>query len=125
MGEVRITKKLYVYQLAYDYYNEEYRVKMDYFFAEDKGLYYEPIVVSHKLPITQGDIQKKRLGKIWHWYYETIVLEEPDCEKVKEIFMRMINKRIRDLMHRMSRYEEMKMAVEDFKQEECEDYETD
>lgn len=49
--------------------------------------------------------------------YETIFLEEPDCEKAKEIFLQMINKIIRGLMHRMSRYEEMKIAVEDFKQE--------
>lgn len=117
-------KKLYVYQLWYDYSKNEYMFQMDYFYVEDKETYYKPIDLPEKPCITRSEIQKKQIGIIHHWMYETIFLEEPDCEKAKEIFLQMINKIIRDLMHRMSRYEEMKMAVEDFKQEECEDYDT-
>ena len=110
-------KKLYVYQLWYDYSKNEYMFQMDYFYVEDKGTYYQPIDTPDKLCITRGEIQKKQIGKIHHWFYETIFLEEPDCEKAKKIFLQMINKIIRSLMHRMSRYEDMKIAVENFKQE--------
>lgn len=110
-------KKLYVYQLWYDYSKNEYMFQMDYFYVEDKETYYKPIDVPEKPCITRSEIQKKQIGKIHHWMYETIFLEEPDCEKAKEIFLQMINKIIRGLMHRMSRYEEMKIAVENFKQE--------
>ena len=90
--------------------------QMDYFYVEDKGMYYQPIDIPGKPCITRGEIQKKQIGKIHHWIYETVFLEEPDCEKAKEIFLQMINKTIRSLMYRMSRYEEMKIAVENFKQ---------
>lgn len=41
-------KKLYVYQLWYDYSKNEYMFQMDYFYVEDKETYYKPIDVPEK-----------------------------------------------------------------------------
>lgn len=118
-------KKLYIYSLEYDYKKQKYVVQMDYLFATDQGSHYQPVDVPEKRAFTKIAIYKRCIGSLIDSYNDFVVLEKPEYEKAKRIFKRMIEQRISVLMGEMYRYEEMKIAVEDFKQEECEDYETD
>lgn len=108
-------KKLYIYSLGYDYYKRGYVVKTDYCFALDYDSYYQPITVPEKPSFTESEIRKKWIGKILHRFGDIIILEEPDNEKAKDIFLCRINHKIRSLIMKMYRYEGMKIAVENFK----------
>lgn len=118
-------KKLYIYSLEYDYKKQKYVVQMDYLFATDQGSHYQPVDVPEKRAFTKIAIYKRCIDSLVDSYNDFVVLEKPEYAKAKRIFKRMIEQRISVLMGEMYRYEEMKIAVEDFKQEECEDYETD
>lgn len=117
VGEVIRTKKLYIYLLEYDYKKQKYVVQMDYLFAIDQGSHYQPVDVPEKRAFTKIAIYKRSIGSLIDSYNDFVVLEKPDYAKAKRIFKLMIEQRINILMGKMYRYEDMKMAVEDFKQE--------
>lgn len=112
-------KKIYSYSLENDYLKKEYVMKTDYCFAEDRGSGYRPISLPQKSPFTLSDIPKNRLGIVLDCFYDgyRIILDEPDHEKAKEIFEQMLNKNIRNLMYQVIRYEKMKIAVEEYKED--------
>lgn len=81
-------KKLYVYQLWYDYSKNEYMFQMDYFYVEDKETYYKPIDVPEKPCITRSEIQKKRSGKFTTGCMKLSFWKNPIVRKLRKYFYR-------------------------------------
>lgn len=106
--------KLYFYILDRD--RDKWNLHLEECEVIEKSKTYKPVT---KFPdeIYNSLIKKESIGNFINEYSKVVVLDSPDYEKAKEIFLKKYNNNLNALRKSINFYEELKSAVEDYKED--------
>lgn len=103
--------KLYFYILDTDRKTGKWNLRLEECEVIEKPKTYKPVT---KFPagIYVSFIRKESIGNFISEYSKTIVLDAPDYEKAKEVFLKKYDNELNTLRKRIDLYEELKYAIE-------------
>ena len=109
--ERRNLMKLYFYILGTDRKTGKWNLRLEECEVIEKPKTYKPVT---KFPagIYVSFIRKESIGNFISEYSKVIVLDAPDYEKAKEVFLKKYDNELNALRKRIDLYEEIKSAVE-------------
>lgn len=107
--------KLYFYILDSDRKTGKWYLRLEECEVMEKPKTYKPV---DKFPhgVWNSFIKKKNIGHFIDGFLDIVVLDKPDYEKAKEVFMLKYNSIIRGAQATISKTEEMVAAVENYKE---------
>ena len=102
--------KLYFYILDSNRKTDEWNLRLEECEVTEKPKTYKPAT---KFPdgIYASFIRKESIGNFINEYSKVVVLDTPDYEKAKEVFLRNFTQRAEELKEKLSVYEDMIAAV--------------
>lgn len=108
--------KLYFYILNSDRKTNKWNLRLEECEVIEKPKTYKPVT---KFPdgIYGSLIMKKSIGNFISEYSRVVVLDAPDYEKAKEVFFKKYDNELNTLRKRINFYEELKSAIEDYKED--------
>lgn len=108
--------KLYFYILDSDRKTDEWNLRLEECEVTEKPKTYKPVT---KFPdgIYASFIRKETIGNFINEYSKVVVLDTPDYEKAKEVFLKKYDSKLDALRKRINLYEKLKSAVEDYKED--------
>lgn len=108
--------KLYFYILDSDRKTGKWNLRLEECEVMEKPKTYKPAT---KFPdrIYASFIKKESIGNFINEYSKVVVLDAPDYEKAKEVFFKKYDNELNTLRNRINFYEELKSAVEDYKED--------
>ena len=108
--------KLYFYILNNDRKTNKWNLRLEECEVIEKPKTYKPVT---KFPDGTycSFIKKESIGNFISEYSEVVVLDSPDYEKAKEVFLRKYDNELDTLRKRIDFYEKLKSAVEDYKED--------
>lgn len=108
--------KLYFYILDSDRETDKQNLRLEECEVIEKPKTYKPVT---KFPdgIYASFIKKESIAHFINEYSKAVVLDAPDYEKAKEVFFKKYDKKLNALRKAINFYEELKSAVEDYKEE--------
>ncbi len=108
--------KLYFYILDSDRKTDEWNLRLEECEVTEKPKTYKPVT---KFPdgIYASFIRKESIGNFINEYSKVVVLDAPDYEKAKEVFLKKYDIELDALKKRINLYEKLKSAVEDYKED--------
>lgn len=108
--------KLYFYILDSDRKTDEWNLRLEECEVTEKPKTYKPVT---KFPdvIDASFIKKESIGNFINEYSKVVVLDAPDYEKAKEVFFKKYDNKLNALRKIINFYEELKSAVEDYKED--------
>lgn len=108
--------KLYFYILNRRIETDKFKLRVEECEVVEKPKTYKP---ADKFPhgVWNSFIKKESIGHFIDGFLDIVVLDKPDYEKAKEVFMLKYNSIIRGAQATISKTEEMVAAVENFKEE--------
>ena len=107
--------KLYFYIMDSDRETGKWNLRLEECEVVEKPKTYKPV---NKFPhgVWNSFIKKESIGHFIDSFLDIVVLDKPDYEKAKEVFMLKYNSIIRGAQATISKTEEMVAAVENFKE---------
>lgn len=108
--------KLYFYILDSDRETDKWNLRLEECEVIEKPKTYKPVT---KFPdgIYASFIRKESIGNFINEYSKAVVLDAPDYEKAKEVFLKKYDIELDTLKKRINLYEKLKSAVEDYKED--------
>lgn len=108
--------KLYFYILGSDRKTDEWNLRLEECEVTEKPKTYKPVT---KFPdgIYASFIRKETIGNFINELSKVVVLDAPDYEKAKEVFLKKYDNELDALRKRINLYEKLKSAVEDYKED--------
>lgn len=108
--------KLYFYILDSDRKTNKWNLRLEECEVIEKPKTYKPVT---KFPdgIYDSLIKKGSIGNFINEYSKVVVLDSPDYEKAKEVFLKKYNNNLNALRKSINFYEELKSAIEDYKED--------
>lgn len=110
--ERRKLMKLYFYILDMDRETDKWNLRLEECEVIEKPKTYKPVT---KIPngIYNSLIRKESIGSFMNDYSNVVVLDTPDYEKAKEVFLKKYDNELNTLRKRIDFYETLKSAVEE------------
>lgn len=106
--------KLYFYILDRDRKTDEWNLRLEECEVTEKPKTYKP-VTEFPAGIYTSFIRKESIGNFINEYSKVVVLDTPDYEKAKEVFLKKYDNELDALRKGINFYEKLKSAVEDYK----------
>lgn len=108
--------KLYFYILNRRRETDKLKLRVEECEVMEKPKTYKPV---DKFPhgVWNSFIKKESIGHFVNGFSDIVVLDKPDYEKAKEVFMLKYNSIIREAQATISKIEERVAAVENFKED--------
>lgn len=108
--------KLYFYILDSNRKTDEWNLRLEECEVTEKPKTYKPVT---KFPdgIYASFIRKESIGNFINEYSKVVVLDAPDYEKAKEVFLKKYDIELDALKKRINLYEKLKSAVADYKED--------
>ena len=108
--------KLYFYILDAGRKTDKWNLRLEECEVIEKPKTYKPVT---KFPdgIYASFIKKESIGDFINEYSKVVVLDAPDYEKAKEVFLKKYNNNLNALRKSINFYEELKSAIEDYKED--------
>lgn len=108
--------KLYFYILDSDRETDKWNLRLEECEVIEKPKTYKPVT---KFPdgIYASFIRKESIGNFINEYSKAVVLDAPDYEKAKEVFLKKYDIELDTLKKGINLYEKLKSAVEDYKED--------
>ena len=108
--------KLYFYILGTDRKTGKWNLRLEECEVIEKPKTYKPAT---KFPdgIYASFIRKESIGNFINEYSKVVVLDAPDYEKAKEVFFKKYDNELNALKKGIDFYEELKSAIEDYKED--------
>ena len=108
--------KLYFYILDMDRKTDKWNLRLEECEVIEKPKTYKPVT---KFPngIYSSLIRKESIGSFMNDYSKVVVLDTPDYQKAKEVFLKKYDNELNTLRERINFYEELKSAIEDYRED--------
>lgn len=108
--------KLYFYILDSDRKTGKWNLRLEECEVMEKPKTYKPAT---KFPdgVYTSFIKKESIGNFIGEYSKVVALDVPDYEKAKEVFFKKYDNELNTLRKRINFYEELKSAIEDYKED--------